>query len=268
MGRSSVRGFLNHVLINRAIAKFGAFYRLDKSTAVSSEYPTIVDFMGGSSAVQTDADRVVAAATSSTNQPVMEFDGTDIVTIPLSSANNSTTIWGPVFWFKPGSFAAGQALHYVTSPGLSGSADVARHRLNIFSSGKINLDIFVSGLNGRSYTATSATLVVGTFTHIRVAFNSSKTNECDTDGATSDAKVRIFLDGVPIALTAANIGVGGTVSSLLSATGSALIGGANDSDTPTVPILNGGQIGPYFAIANAEITEEEGRALVGFMSPK
>ena len=69
--------------------------------------------------------------------------------------------------------------------------------------------------DGRQFNTGNAVLTAGVYNYVRLQFDSSKTNEADTDGATEDAKVRLFTgtsSETARALSGANIGAGGTLS--------------------------------------------------------
>jgi hypothetical protein len=248
----------------RESGKVKRWYRLAASTPVSSEYETVEEVLGGTDITQTDADRKPAAATSSNGLPVATFDGTDVWVQTLESGNNGTSKWWMLIWVKPADFGATQ--HVLNCQGVSG-ASLQRMTLALGNgTGILTFDIFVSGFNGRKY-ATGTALTAGGWNCLYIQFDNTRTSECDPDGDVEDAKIRIALDGTFLALTPSDVGTGGTVSALLSATGTACIGAANNSDTPTAPYRSGGQFGPNLFFGTDPLTETELALLVGFEAP-
>jgi len=69
------------------------------------------------------------------------------------------------------------------------------------------------------------------------------------------------------ALTPSNIGAGGTLGALQTGTGSALMGGSSNADTPGSPILAGGEIGTATLAFNDNLTAAEILALMSYKAP-
>lgn len=257
------------VLAPSDVTKIQRWYRLAISTPVSSEYPSVTEAFGGSAIAQTDADRKPVAATSANSLPVATFDGTDVWLQTLETGNNGTAKWWTALRVKPADFGGSQALHYIMGAGASGLASSNRTRLFLNSATGVPVfDILTSAaaINGRRYTAGTA-LTAAVWNHLYVQWDNTRTAECDTDGLTEDAKLRLFLGNTALALTASDMGTGGTPSALLSATGSAIIGGSNDSDTPVAPLRNGGQLGPNWFFGSEPLTALELALLNAFEVP-
>ena len=246
------------------VGKIKRWYRLAASTAVAGEYPSVTEVLGGTALAQTSANRKPAAATSANGLPVATFDGTDMWLQTLQAGNNGTAKWFVALRAKPASFGAAQRLYGCRS---AGGASTNRADVNLNTDGSLALLVFVSGFNGRSYTTPASALAAATWAHVYVIFDNSKTAECDTDGLTADAKVRIAVGNTFLALTAADIGSGGAVTALLAATGTAILGASTDSDTPTSPFLNNGQFGPNLFNGDDSLTAAELAALVAFEAP-
>ncbi len=246
------------------IAGVKRWYRLAASTPVSSEYETVEEVLGGTDISQTDADRKPAAATSANSLPVATFDGTDVWLQTLESGNNATAKWWMAFRIKPADFGASQQVYAAMT---AAGASVQRMRMNLSNTtGVPTISIFTSGFNGRVYTAGTA-LTAAAWNHLYVQWDNTKTAECDTDGATSDAKLRLFLGTTALALTAANEGTGGTPAALLSATGTVTLCAANDADSPVSPLRNGGQVGPNWFFGDEPLTAAQLALIVGFEAP-
>ena len=253
----------------RDSGKIQRWYRLAASTPVSSEYETVAEYLGGTAISQTDADRKPAAATAANGLPVATFDGTDVWLQTLESGNDGTAKWWTALRVKPADFGGSQALHYIMGAGASGLASSNRTRLFLNSATGVPVfDILTSAaaINGRRYTAGTA-LTAAVWSHLYVQWDNTRTAECDTDGLTEDAKLRLFLGNTALALTASDMGTGGTPAALLSATGSAIIGGSNDSDTPVAPLRNGGQLGPNWFFGSEPLTAVELALLNAFEVP-
>jgi hypothetical protein len=252
----------------RESGKVKRWYRLAASTPVSSEYETVEEVLGGTDLSQTDADRKPAAATAANGLPVATFDGTDVWMQTLESGNNGTAKWWMLMWVNPADLGALQRLYNCTLGGLGGSASATRMRISLnATTGRVSTDIFVSGNNGRNYVATSDGVSAAAWTAVYVQFDSSKTSEADGDGDSADSKFRVALGTTFVGLTASDIGTGGAVSALLAATGTCEIAAVSNSDTPTSPLRNGGQLGPNLFFGDEPLTEAELANLLAFEAP-
>lgn len=256
----------NNPALRSALGKTKRWYRLLSSTANAGEYDTVVEAFGGTSITQPGAVRKPAAATAANGLPVATFDGTDVWLQPLQTGNVGTALWWMLFRIKPADLAANQKIHQITAPGLAGSADVSRSRVELPTTGKLSFDIFSSGSNGRNYL-TTATMTAAAWNSGYIQWDASKTAECDTDGSTTDAKLRIAINGAFTPIAASNLGTGGVPTALLAATGSAVIGGANDADAPVSPIRNNGQLGPGLMFGDTSLTAAELAALLAIEFP-
>ncbi len=259
MGAGSVSAALSS-----AFAKTLREYSLAASTAVSGEYPTVVETRGGTALAQTDADRKPAAATAANGLPVMTFDGSDVLLQALETGNNGTSKWWMLMWVKPADFGASQQLYAcMTSSGASAN----RMRITLSNTtGTVGFDAFVSGFNGRNYLTAGALTAAG-WNPVYLQFDNTRTSEADLDGSTSDAKMRIAFGNTFQALTASNQGSGGVPSALLAATGTACLLAATYSDTPGSPLRNGGQLGPRLRFGSEPLTAAELAALLAHDAP-
>jgi hypothetical protein len=238
-------------------------YDLQRSTAVSAEWPTVTEVLGGTALTQTDTDRKPAAATSANGLNVATFDGTDVLLQTLESGNNGTTKWWFYFRVKFADLAAQQQVYAAM---VANGASANRSRIAVPSSGRISFDIFMAGFNGRNYL-TAGSFSAGVWQSGYVVFDSTKTSEADTTGSNDDAKVRVALGNTFQALTAADVGTpGGVPSALLAATGVTTLFAATDSDTPSSPLRNGGQT-QLMAFGSEPLTAAELAALNLFQFP-
>jgi hypothetical protein len=248
--------------------KVKRWYRLAASDAGSGEYPALEEVLGGTDIAQADADRQPAASVASNGLPTATFDGTDVWIQTLESGNNGTAKWWMLMRVRPVDFGGGQRLYNCTLGGLGGSASATRMRVSLnATTGRVNTDVFVSGNNGRNYTAASVGLTVAAWNSVYIQFDNSLTDEADGDGLNDDAKFRIALGTTFLALTGADVGTGGAVTGLLAATGTAEIGAASNSDTPASPLRNGGALGPNLFFGDEPLTPAQLARLVAFEVP-
>lgn len=217
------------------------------------EWEEIADVLAaGSPAVQTDADRLANAALSANNLPTAQFDGSDVYVWPLTSGNNATTKTGFWIWFKPGSVASVQHLVSIVSPTASAQ------KLDIYANNaQVFCECYISGVAGR-FGRTGNVLTAGAWTAIYVQYDSSRGG---------DANLAIFINGVSQGLTYGNLGAGGTLTTLPVVTGNALIGGLTNSDTPSQPIANNGELGPNLFSFTDNLTAGQIASFLAFEAP-
>lgn len=254
----------NAVFSPTQVSALSAWLRLAASEATLGEYDNVTDVLTNNDAVQADADRKPAAATSANGLPVATFDGTDVWTWPIAASNHSTDKWELLLWVKPASLGAGQR---VFACDTSGGATLSRLRVTLNTSGGVDVLVFITNSDGRQFSTPNSLVSAGAWSFLRIKYDSLGAAEADTDGLTTDAKVRVFVGGTARALTGANVGAGGAIGALRTATGDNLIGAATNSDTPVSPLLNGGQIGPNVFVTNAALTTAQAAALMAFEAP-
>lgn len=232
-----------------AAGKVSGWLRLAASTAVSSEWPTVVDALNAAAPMaQTDADRLPAVGAAANGLPTMVYDATDVMLWPLSPAHTSTTKLGYWFWYKP-----------ATTVGLQTIMHCTTKRVTIYAnSAVIQGRAYRDAFNGRMADTPASTIVAGVWTAIYFAYDFSQTG---------DDKIKIWLDGVQQSLTYSNDGAGGYGTGLQAASGSACVGAETDSDTPTRPIANGGLLGPNIFAFNDNLTQAEIDNLYAFERP-
>lgn len=249
----------------RDAGKIKRWYRLAASTPVSSEYETVVDVLGGASLSQTDADRKPAVASAANGLPMALLDGSDMLLMPLDTAgaggNNATDQWElDCYWTIASVTSATQRIFCVDT---SSGANLNRLRLTTLSSGVVSVDIFITNANGRNFATPAVTNGIH---HLRFAYNKDGTQDSTATPAATD-KMRVWIDGIAQSLTATDVGAGGALAALRSATGTGLFGAASDSDAPVAPQLNGARIGPNITIADAILTDAEAANLRLFEVP-
>ncbi len=241
------------------LSKIAGWLRLADSTAAAGEWPTIVDRLNaGSPLAQTDADRKPAVGAAANGYPTAVFDGTDVMLWPQSPAFASTTKLGLMFWYKPASIVAGFQILYVGVPGIGG---VTNRRLDLYQqNGGLQVDAYVSNTVGRHFATDTTTLTANAWHRIYLQYDSSRGG---------DANVALFVNSVSKTLTPTALGGGGSTSlgALQAAGGSSLVSGQTDSDTPSAPISNGGQLGPNAYVFNANLTTLEEAQLGLFEAP-
>lgn len=244
----------------------GAWLRLDASTPSGGEWDTVVDAKSSNPAVQPSANRKPAAALSNNGLPVMVYDGSDMLTWPLTAANSAVDRWGIALWIKFASVGATQHIHNVMSPGASGGANLTRAIFNVLNTGGIAFNVFTLNFNGRGFNSANGIITTGVWYFCRVQYDRFQPNEFDSTGSVTDAKVRIYLNESAIALNGINQGSGGTIGALTNATGSAYIGAANNSDTPVAALQNGTQMGDVY-VFNDNLTPERAQAFFRYRVP-
>lgn len=216
--------------------------------------PSIIDVINaGSPMVQTDADRR-AAVGSSNGFPTMVFDGSDVHLWPISPAHNSTTKVGIWIWYKPVDVIN---TCYLYAAGDAGPVSAQRISLRQ-STSRLGVRALITNDVGRDLLTPLLTLIVGAWHAVYMQYDSSRGG---------DPNVAVFVNGVSQSLSGANIGVGGTLTTLQAATGNAGVGGGSDSDTPTLPIVNGGEVGPNIFAFNDNLTADDIAALMIYERP-
>ena len=169
--------------------------------------------------------RIAAVGSSANGLPTMVFDGTDVSLWAVSPAHAATTKLGLWIWYKPATVVGLQMIYNVQN-GVAGSAT---RRLAIFQNGNtIQCTAYIDNFNGRS-GATPAVLSAGTWIALYPQYDSSRGG---------DANIAIFANGSAQVLNYTNDGAGGVLGALQAASGSAVVGGATDSDTPASPLAN------------------------------
>lgn len=233
-----------------SIASVKRAYRLALSAPVAAEWETVVEAHGAAGLSQTNAARKPAQAFAANGQPVATFDGTDMWLMTLDAAgaggNNATAEWELHLWFKVADLAAGQRLFAVDT---STGADLSRLRVTVNTSGGVDVLVFITNANGRQFSTPNSVITAGAWAHLRLSYRAA--------GATEADKVKSWIGGAAQVLTGSDVGAGGTIGALRSATGTGVFCAANDSSTPTSPLRNGGQIGPTIVITDTVLTDAE-----------
>jgi hypothetical protein len=239
------------------VSAVSAWLRLAASTAVSSEWPTVVDVLNaGSPLTQPSANRIAAVGAAANGLPTMVFDGTDVHVWPLTAANNGVSKLGFWFWFKPASLASIQVIMAVRTG--TGGASARKFDLRTGTSGEVAAQVFISGADGRQGITGTGKLVVGTWSAIYMQYDDSRGG---------DANLRIYVAGVNETLSYSNLGVGGTLTTLPVVTGNGLIGASDNLDAPGGPVLSGGLIGPNIFAFNDNLTAAQITLLMAFEAP-
>lgn len=241
------------------------WYNLVASTAVASEWETVVESFGGTPLTQVGAVRKPAADVSANGLPVATFDGTDVWRLTLESGNNSTAQWWMYFRIKPFDFGASQQVLSM----MNGADGVAANRQRISVSnttGRVSFDIFVSGFNGRNY-ATAGGLTVSAYNGVYVQFDGLGSAECDLTGSDTTAKTRIAIGNTFQALTPSDQGTGGVPTALLATTGFGTFGAASNTDTAIAAMRPGTVFGPAIFFGDVPLSAAKLANLNAFLVP-
>jgi hypothetical protein len=240
----------------RQVSAISAWLRLAASTPTPDEYDSVTDVLNVNPAAQTDDTRRPAADASANALPIMVFDGSDMLVWPVAASNHATGKWEILLWLKPSNVASTQR---VFACDTASGASLNRIRVSLNNTGGIDVTVFITNADGRTFSTPASVLTAGAWTFIRIAY--------DAVGATEADQLRVFIGGASQAMTGANLGAGGTIGALRTATGNNIIGAANDSDTPVTPLLNASQIGPNVFVTNAALTTAQATALQAFERP-
>jgi len=243
-----------------------AWYRMAASTPVSGEWQTIANVLGGAAIVQNDTDRRLAAGTSVNGLPIGTYDGTDVLRMPLSATNFNATKFGVALHIK----LANTGTQYLFAI-YNNDATVRVLTWGIASTGKLWGEIYIgTNVDGRYFESPNNVVVASSYLFLRLQIDMTRTAECDTNGATADAKLRMFVNESAVALTGSSFGVGGTITTLRTpnlSTGAAVFGGVADTDNPPGPLDNNTAHGPNTYILLDTPTAAQGLALRNFEVP-
>jgi hypothetical protein len=247
--------------------KITRWYNIAASNAVAGELESVTEVLGGPALTQVSAVRKPALVSSVNSLPVAQFDGSDVWLQTLDTpgtGNNGTSKWWVAMRVRPADLSATQTLLGWTS--AAGTAPNKLQATVINTTGQIMFTVFVSGFNGRLYL-TAGGISALAYSHVYIQFDNTRTDEADTTGLITDAKVRMFIGNTAQAITPSDSGTGGVVAALLSSVGTACIGAANNTDAPAGPLRNGGIIGPNIMFGIEPLTADELANLVAFMVP-
>jgi hypothetical protein len=183
---------------------------------------------------------------------LLTFATNDVMSWPLTAANNQTTKTGFACWIKQPSNILETIIRIGT--GTLG-ANVQKLAFFINTSRRLRFDAYISGADGRSFaTPINVIPAAGTAFWVRFAYDSA--------GATEADRVKIYINGVSAGvLTGSNLGAGGTIGTLPTATGNALIGNSNNG--VAAQAFNG-EMGPNFYCLSDDLTASEELNLMNF----
>lgn len=233
-----------------------AWLRLAQATTSGGKYTVIPDILNVNPISQSDTDRQPAVGTSANGFPIITWDGTDVLPWAVVPANNATAAWGVQLWIKPTSnIATRQRLIYFGPPGSTNKLA----SLDIVSGG-VEINCYLSGgVNGRQYVKANC-LTASVWQSFRFQFNGA--------GADDTAAMKCFVNEVEVLTPGfGNLGVGGAMTNLNAAAGTITIGGREDQDAPSSPLLNGFQTGPNIFVLSGILTAPQGVSLMNFEKP-
>lgn len=196
-----------------------------------------------------------AAASAGNSRPIATYTSANNDAMVRSVTGiNQTTKWGFAGWFRQPVSALETVFCIFT--GTNGAS--ARKVLCQFTtSRRVIFGAYISGTDGRmGTTAINALPAAGTWAWVYWLYDSS---------LGGDANIRIRINTVNQAgLTMANIGVGGTLTTLPAPTGNGIFG--NLSDAVSLQGFNG-DIGPNAFFLNDDLTVDEETNLMNFEAP-
>lgn len=227
--------------------KLTAWLRLRASSQASGEWTSIVDVLNpGNPVTQTDADRRAAVGADANGLPTMVFDGSDVHSWAITAANNNRSAIGWWLQYKPATITGVQRLLHINAGGA---------QIQFYQNGSVlTAECYTNGAAGRFGSTASGTLTAAAWHRIYLRYK----NQGD------DTSLAIYVNAVAKTLTYGNLGGGAALALLNATSGSMLIGGASDSDTPTQPIANGGQLGPDTYVLQDDLSAAEITALDAF----
>lgn len=241
----------------RDSGKVSGWLRLAASSQSGGEWTSLTDVLNSNPAVQADADRKCAVGSSANGLPTMVFDATDMYQWPLNATiNNRTDKQGYWLWFQPNGVSGVQRILNAT---IAAGAAVTFEKFSLYANNRtLVCEVYLTNANGRAFTTTTNVLTSGTWTSIYLQYDSSRGG---------DANYALYTDGVLRSNNIINIGAGGTLGALQQPTGHILIGAFNNSDTPTQPITDEGELGPNLFAFNDNLTTGEIAAFQAFEAP-
>lgn len=231
-------------------------YSLDHSTPNAGAWDVVLETGGAASITQATALRRPAQGTVN-GRNVAVYSGVSSLVMPLDASgtgNNQTTKFCYGLSVKPATVVDVQRL--ITIAFTSGVANA--EKLHIYANNAtLRAEIYMTNSTGRVLT-TGNVLTAGVRSTVWFQYDSS---------LGGDANAKFFVGATDVGGTFANLGAGATLGVLPTVTGNAIIGAFNNTNTPTQPIANGGEVGPYIVAGNDVLTTAELTALQSLMNP-
>jgi hypothetical protein len=218
-----------------------AWLRVANSTVTGSGISSLPDALNANPAVQgTDAQRP-ALGTSGNGLSLITGASNKVLSWPLAASNNATSQWGVATHIRTPLSAAARCIFGIRGGGHGSNAN----RINVYvqSDESVHASIYIDDANNRAGFTASSQIGDDTVQFLTVEFDGAQAAEA--------AKLTVTLDGVVKALTFANeAGTGAMPSSLVAATGSALIG-AFSSVGGSQPFT--GSLGPNYYVLGGKM---------------
>jgi hypothetical protein len=240
-------------------AALGKCTSLLLATATAGSVASITDLKGGSAAVQAVAGRQPVGAAGANGLALLQFTSDNkSIQWPLgNTTNNQATKVGYWIRFKPASVASLQRLLNMT---IAAGAAVGLERLSFYAVNRtLQTEVYASNATGRVAVTASNVLTAGVAAQCYLQYDSSRGG---------DANLALYVDAAAVTQNFSAIGgLGSTgLGALQQPTGNCMIGAFNNSNTPTQPITDGGQLGPVVAAAfNDNLTLPEIQAFNRWM---
>ena len=223
-------------LLDPAVAQWAS---LPASTPSSGKWATWKELRTGNHIVQPDTDRQPAAGNAANGVPIATFNGSNVLTYPITAANNSTRFWALIMRVKPtANLSTRQRILHIGFSAASPKVIVD------LVSNTLEVTFYNSTTTGKQLVCAAA-LTANVYQSMRVQWNG--------DGANDAAKAKAFVNGVDQGGTITDVGSPGTMTDLTapSVGNTILIGASNDSDTPSTALQSGFVIGAHIYILSA-----------------
>jgi hypothetical protein len=254
--RSGLRANASAAFNPARLSKISAWLRLQASTQSGGEWTNWADVLNSNPVAYNSARRPAVAAAANA-LPIATFNPASPVVgaWPLTAANNQTAKTGVALWMKPAVVTGGaNQVIYMIAPG-TGGANLQKFQVVQNNRTLVPWVAVTAGTaNGRQLT-TGNVLTVSTWAWVRLEYDSSRGG---------DANLKVYVNGADAGGAYSDIGAGGTLGTLATVTGNALMGNFNDGSA-VAPWS--GDFGPNLFVLSDNLTAAEETALMNFERP-
>ncbi len=257
--RGSFRGGFNPASLQGVIT---AWLRVQLATVTGSGISSLPDVLNDNPAVQgTDANRP-ALGTSANGFSLITAAANKVLAWPLVASNNATSQWGVATHIRTSLSAASRCVFGVRG---GNGANLNRSQIYVHPDESVHANFYLDDSNGRVGITTASDIGDNTVQFLTVEFDGTQ--------ATEAGKLTVTLDGVVKVLSFVNeVGTGSMPSTLVAATGNAVIGAFNAAGSsqpfngligPNLYILGGKMVG----VTEGLLTANARTALSNFERP-